>query len=323
MSLAATTTGAIGSTLLDLPALAEEKTTVSTDQIETLLPGFRRSRIRTSGAEINTFVKGEGAPLLLLHGHPQTVVCWHKVAPKLAERFTVVLTDLRGYGDSSKPDGGKDSVNYSKREMARDQVEVMHSLGFDHFYATGHDRGGRVLHRLLLDHPAAVTRAALLDIAPTATMYAKVTKDFAMRYMWWFFLSQPAPLPETLIGNNLDFYLQAHINKQNKTPGAIDPVAFEEYRRCYTRETLHAVCEDYRASAGIDLMHDAADPAKRIGCPLLVLWGEKGVVGSTYDVRETWREKATDVRGESLPCGHYLPEEAPALVVDKLSDFFT
>jgi haloacetate dehalogenase len=323
MSLAATATGAIGSTMLDLPALAEEKTAVPTAQIEKLLPGFRRSRIKTDGAEINTFVKGEGAPLLLLHGHPQTSVCWHKVAPKLAERFTVVLTDLRGYGDSSKPDGGKDSVNYSKREMARDQVEVMRALGFEHFSAAGHDRGGRVLHRLLLDHPAAVTRAAVLDIAPTATMYAKVTKDFAMRYMWWFFLSQPAPLPETLIGNNLDFYLQAHINKQNKTPGAIDPAALEEYRRCYTAETLHAVCEDYRAAAGIDLVHDAADSDKRIGCPLLALWGEKGVVGSTYDVRETWREKATDVRGESLPCGHYLPEEAPDLVIDRLGSFFT
>ena len=323
VSLAATTTGAIGSTMLNFPALAEENNAMNTDRIEKLLPGFRRSRIKTSGAEINTFVKGEGAPLLLLHGHPQTAACWHKVAPKLAERFTLVLTDLRGYGDSSKPDGGKDSVNYSKREMARDQVEVMHSLGFERFHAAGHDRGGRVLHRLLLDHPAAVTRAAVLDIAPTATMYAKVTKEFAMRYMWWFFLSQPAPLPETLIGNNLDFYLQAHINKQNKTPGAIDPIALEEYRRCYTRETLHAVCEDYRASAGIDLVHDEADSAKRIGCPLLVLWGEKGVVGSTYDVRETWRERAADVRGESLPCGHYLPEEAPELVVDRLSDFFT
>ena len=323
MSLAATATGAIGSTVLDLPARAEEKTTVPTDRIEKLLPGFRRSRIKTSGAEINIVVKGEGAPLLLLHGHPQTLVCWHKVAPKLAERFTVVLADLRGYGDSSKPDGGRDSIAYSKREMARDPVEVMRALGFSRFHAAGHDRGGRVLHRLLLDHPAAVTRAAVLDIAPTATMYAKVTKDFAMRYMWWFFLSQPAPLPETLIGNNLDFYLQAHISKQNKTPGAIDPVALAEYRRCYTAETLHAVCEDYRAAAGIDLVHDAADADKRIACPLLALWGEKGVVGSTYDVPATWREKATDVRGESLPCGHYLPEEAPELVIDRLSAFFT
>ncbi|KRQ15645.1 hydrolase [Bradyrhizobium manausense] len=296
---------------------------MATDQIEKLLPGFRRSRIRTSGAEINTFVKGEGAPLLLLHGHPQTLVCWHKVAPKLAERFTVVLTDIRGYGDSSKPHGGKDSIAYSKREMARDQVEVMRALGFERFFAAGHDRGGRVLHRLLLDHPAAVIRAAVLDIAPTATMYARANKEFAMRYMWWFFLSQPAPLPETLIGNNLDFYLQAHINKQNKTPGAIDPLALAEYRRCYTAETLHAVCEDYRAAAGIDLVHDAADADKRIACPLLALWGEKGVVGSTYDVRQTWREKAVDISGESLPCGHYLPEEAPELVIEKLRNFFT
>ena len=323
VALAATTTGAIGSTMLNLPAFAEEKTAVPTDQIEKLLPGFHGSRIKTSGAEINTFVKGEGAPLLLLHGHPQTLVCWHKVAPKLAERFTVVLTDLRGYGDSSKPDGGKDSIAYSKREMARDQVEVMRTLGFERFFAAGHDRGGRVLHRLLLDHPAAVTRAAVLDIAPTATMYARANKEFAMRYMWWFFLSQPAPLPETLIGNNLDFYLQAHINKQNKTPGAIDPLALAEYRRCYTAETLHAVCEDYRAAAGIDLVHDAADADKRIACPLLALWGEKGVVGSTYDVRQTWREKAVEISGESLPCGHYLPEEAPELVIEKLRNFFT
>ena len=323
MSLVAATTGALGAAILPRAAEAEENNTVETTAIDKLLPGFRRKRIRTSGAEIHALVKGEGPPLLLLHGHPQTLVCWHKVAPKLTERFTVVLTDLRGYGDSSKPDGGKDSIAYSKREMARDQVEVMRALGFDRFQAAGHDRGGRVLHRLLLDHPAAVSRAALLDIAPTATMYAQVTKDFAMRYMWWFFLSQPAPLPETLIGNNLDFYLQAHVNKQNKTPGAIDPVAFEEYRRCYTRETLHAVCEDYRAAAGIDLIHDEADSAKKIGCPLLVLWGEKGVVGSTYDVRQTWREKATDVHGESLGCGHYLPEEAPEQVVEKLSAFFT
>jgi len=321
MSLAGLTTGAVGSMVLAQSGLAQEKNAVSTSQIANLLPGFRQARVKTGGAEINTLVSGEGPPLLLLHGHPQTVACWHKVAPKLAERFTVVLTDLRGYGDSSKPDGGKDSIAYSKREMARDQVEVMRALGFDRFHAAGHDRGGRVLHRLLLDYPDAVSKAVLLDIAPTATMYGRVNKDFATRYMWWFFLIQPAPLPETLIGNNLDFYLQAHINKQNKTPGAIDPVAFEEYRRCYTRETLHAVCEDYRASAGIDLTHDEADSEKRIGCPLLVLWGAKGVVGSSYDVLETWRSKATDVRGESLPCGHYLPEEAPELLIERLNAF--
>jgi haloacetate dehalogenase len=321
MSLAALTTSAIGSAVLPQSAFAEENDAVNSSQIAKLLPGFRQMRVKTSGAEINTLVKGEGPPLLLLHGHPQTVVCWHKVAPKLAERFTVVLTDLRGYGDSSKPDGGKDSIAYSKREMARDQVEVMHALGFDRFQAVGHDRGGRVLHRLLLDHADAVSRAVMLDIAPTATMYARVNKEFATRYMWWFFLIQPAPLPETLIGNNLEFYLQTHINKQNKTPGAIDPVAFEEYRRCYTRETLHAVCEDYRAAAGIDLVHDEADADRKIGCPLLALWGAKGVVGSSYDVLETWRAKANNVSGGSLPCGHYLPEEAPELLLEKLNAF--
>lgn len=287
-----------------------------------LLPGFRQERIRTSGAEINVVIGGSGPPMLMLHGHPQTLVCWHKVAPALARDFTVVLTDLRGYGDSSKPDGGPDHATYSKREMARDQLEVMQALGFDRFAAVGHDRGARVLHRLLLDHPEAISQAALLDIAPTATMYANVTKDFATRYMWWFFLIQPAPLPETLIGNNLDFYLESHIRKQNKTPGAIDPAALAEYRRCYTSDTLHAVCEDYRASASIDLDHDAADADRKVGSPLLVLWGEKGVVSASYDVLATWREKAVDVRGGSLPCGHYLPEEAPEQLLAELRGFF-
>lgn len=200
MSLAAITTGAIGSALLPQAALAEENHSVNTDQIAKLLPGFRQMRVKTSGAEINTLVKGEGPPLLLLHGHPQTVACWHKVAPTLATRFTVVLADLRGYGYSSKPEGGKD---YSKREMARDQIELMRALGFHRFNAVGHDRGGRVLHRLVLDHPDAVSKAVLLDIAPTATMYAKVNKEFATRYMWWFFLILPAPLPETLVGTRI------------------------------------------------------------------------------------------------------------------------
>jgi haloacetate dehalogenase len=323
--LSATTlvAGMISTGMLPKAALAEEENTMEDNGIGQLLPGFRRQRIRTSGAEINTLVGGNGPPLLLLHGHPQTVACWHKVAPALAKDFTVVLTDLRGYGDSSKPDGGQDHVAYSKREMALDQVEVMRALGFGRFGAIGHDRGARVLHRLLLDHPDVVSRAVLLDIAPTATMYAHVTKDFATRYMWWFFLIQPAPLPETLIGNNLDFYLQAHINHQNKTPGAIDPAAYAEYRRCYTHETLHAVCEDYRAAAGIDLAHDAADSDKRVVAPLLVLWGAKGVVGSTYDVLATWREKAREVRGGSLPCGHYLPEEAPQELLVQLRGFLS
>jgi haloacetate dehalogenase len=292
--------------------------------IEKLFPGFARRTIKTSGTTIHTLVGGRGPALLLLHGHPQTLVCWHKIAPQLAKNFTVVLTDLRGYGDSGKPDGGENHLGYSKRLMARDQVEVMRELGFSRFQVAGHDRGGRVVHRMLLDYPEVVERAAVLDIAPTATMYARANKDFATRYVWWFFLIQPAPLPERLIGSNLEFYLQHHINKQNKTPGAITPDAYAEYRRCYTTETLHAVCEDYRAAASIDLEHDAQDSHKKIQMPLLVLWGEKGVVGHTYDVLQTWREKAIDgaVQGGSLPCGHYLPEEAPDLTLNEFLRFF-
>ncbi|MFN4349257.1 MAG: alpha/beta fold hydrolase [Hylemonella sp.] len=289
-----------------------------------LFPGFQPSVITTAGTTIDTLVGGHGPALLLLHGHPQTKACWHKVAPALAQHFTVVLTDLRGYGDSGKPDGGENHVGYSKRLMAQDQVEVMRHLGFPRFQVAGHDRGGRVVHRMLLDHPDAVERAAVLDIAPTATMYASADMEFAMRYVWWFFLAQAAPLPEKLIGANLDFYLQHHIDKQNKTPGAITAQAYAEYRRCYTEATLHAVCEDYRAAASIDLVHDAADSERRIQAPLLALWGQQGVVGKTYDVLQTWRDKAMPgvVQGRALSCGHYLPEEAPDEVLQAFLQFF-
>lgn len=294
------------------------------NQLAAMFPGFRQLNIKTSGTTINTLVGGKGPALLLLHGHPQTMACWHKVANSLAKNHTVVLTDLRGYGDSGKPTGGEDHIAYSKRMMARDQVEVMQHLGFTKFQVAGHDRGGRVLHRMLLDYPDHIERAAMLDIAPTATMYEKADKDFATRYVWWFFLIQPAPLPETLIGSNLEFYLKHHINKQNKTPGAITPEAYAEYRRCYTPETLHAVCEDYRAAAGIDLIHDAEDKDKKINVPLLVLWGDKGVVGKSYDVIQTWNDKSLPgmVRGKGLACGHYLPEEAPDLLLSEFAQFF-
>ena len=289
-----------------------------------LFPGFKRLAIATTGTTINTLIGGQGPALLLLHGHPQTVACWHKVAPALAEHFTVVLADLRGYGDSGKPDGGPNHIGYSKRLMALDMVEVMRQLGMPRFQVAGHDRGGRVVHRMLLDHPQSIERAALLDIAPTATMYGCTDKDFATRYVWWFFLIQPAPLPEKLIGDNLEFYLQHHIDKQNKTPGAITADAYSEYRRCYTAQTLHAVCEDYRAAASIDLEHDASDKEKKIQTPLLVLWGDKGVVGNTYDVLKTWRDKSIDgaVSGGGLPCGHYLPEEAPERLTREFMQFF-
>lgn len=287
-----------------------------------LFPGFKQATIAANGQSINTLVAGNGPPLLLLHGHPQSLVCFHKIAAPLAQHYTVVLTDLRGYGDSTKPVGDDKHVNYSKRAMAKDQVEVMHALGFEKFQVAGHDRGGRVVHRMALDYPDKVERAAVMDIAPTATMYAKADKAFATKYFWWFFNIQPNPLPETLIGANPEFYLQTHLTRQNKTPGAITPEAMAEYRRCYTPEMIHSVMEDYRAAATIDLEHDAADADKRIQAPLLAIWGDKGVVGKTYDVLQTWRDKAVNVQGGTLPCGHYLAEEAPDDTIRAMLGFF-
>jgi haloacetate dehalogenase len=291
---------------------------------ENYLPRFATRQIETAGARIHLATGGSGSPLLLLHGHPQTHLTWHKIAPRLAKRFTVVAPDLRGYGDSAKPDGGERHVNYSKRAMAADQVEVMRALGFERFAVVGHDRGGRVAHRMVLDHPDAVERIAVLDIAPTATMYARTNKEFATRYFWWFFLIQPAPLPERLIGADPEFFLRTHIEGQSKTPGSTSEALFQEYLCCYRDPaTRHAICEDYRAAATIDLDHDAADVDRRITAPLLALWGAKGTVGQLYDVLETWREKALDVRGQALDCGHTLQEEAPEETLRELLAFLT
>ncbi len=289
-------------------------------------PGFTSEMVETSGATIRTLRGGNGPPLLLLHGHPQTHVCWHKIAAPLAEHFTVVLTDLRGYGDSSKPAGGERSVNYSPRAMARDQLEVMRHFGFERFGVAGHDRGGRVAHRMALDFPAAISRIAVLDIAPTLTMYRQTNQEFATRYVWWFFQIQAYPIPEHLIGMDPEFYLREHVGRQNKTPGAIGDAALAEYLRCYcATATIHALCEDYRAAAGIGLELDASDERDRrkIVAPLLALWGAKGVVGQLYDVLETWRARATDVRGMALDCGHLLPEEQPARTLQELMEFFS
>lgn len=287
-----------------------------------LIRGFATHDVQTSAVRLRYAIGGSGPPLLLLHGHPQTHVTWQKVAPRLAERFTVVAADLRGYGDSDKPPGGERHVNYSKRAMARDQVELMATLGFARFAVVGHDRGARVAHRMALDHAAAVERLAVLDIAPTATMYARTDKEFASRYFWWFFLIQPYDLPERLIAADPDYFLRRHIEGQIRTPGAVDPDILAEYLRCYRDPaTRHAVCEDYRAAATIDLDHDAADADRKVTAPLLALWGAKGTVGQLYDVLETWREKAVDVRGRALACGHGLQEEAPDEVFAELSAF--
>jgi len=266
---------------------------------------------------------GKGPAVLLLHGHPQSHATWHEVAPRLLDAgYCVVATDLRGYGDSSRPPGGDNHINYSKRMMARDQVEVMRALGHERFSVVGHDRGGRVAHRMALDHPASLQRVALLDIAPTATMYARADREFATRYFWWFFLIQPAPLPERLIGTDPEYFLRSHISGQSRTPGVPSEALIQEYLRCYRLPgTIHAICEDYRAAATIDLEHDAADAKRRVQMPLLALWGARGVVGQLYDVLATWQEKADDVQGRALDCGHALQEEAPEQTAAELLEF--
>jgi haloacetate dehalogenase len=289
------------------------------------LSGFRARDIECGGVTIHTATAGDGPPVLLLHGHPQTHATWHATAPTLVRAgFTVVASDLRGYGDSDKPEGGPNHIGYSKRTMAADQVAVMKSLGFERFAVVGHDRGGRVAHRMALDFPDAVRRMAVLDIAPTATMYARTDKEFATRYFWWFFLIQPDDLPERMIGADPAFFLDKHLDGQSKTAGVPTQALRQEYLRCYTPAAIHAICEDYRAAATIDLDHDRADQDKRVTAPLLALWGAKGTVGALYDVLATWREKATGpISGKALDCGHLVQEEAPEAFLAELLPFLS
>jgi haloacetate dehalogenase len=277
------------------------------------------------GVTIHGVRAGQGAPVLLLHGHPQTHVTWHEVAPQLVSAgYQVIATDLRGYGDSSRPPGGANHVGYSKRAMARDQVAVMRAFGHERFAVIGHDRGGRVAHRMALDHPRAVSCVTVVDIAPTATMYAQTNQEFARRYFWWFFLIQPAPLPERLIEGDPEFFLRTHLAAQSKTPGVPSEELIHEYLRCYRLPGgVHAVCEDYRAAASIDLEHDAVDngAGRKVEMPMLVLWGSKGVVGELYDVLATWWAVAADVRGRALDCGHSPQEECPADTAEALLEF--
>jgi haloacetate dehalogenase len=280
---------------------------------EPLFPGFTPAKVTTSGATIHVVTAGSGPPLLLLHGAPQTHAIWHRVAPELAKQYTVVAPDLRGYGDSSKPDGGPNHVTYSKRAMALDQIEVMKHFGFERFLVVGHDRGARVTHRLALDHPKAVTRAALLDIVPTHYLLNHVTREVAMAYYHWFFLIRPAPFPETMINNSLELYI-----------GRGRGEAEAEFLRAFRNpETVHAMCEDYRAGASIDLEHDEVDQkaGRKVTCPLLVLWGAQGNVGRLFDPLAVWRERATDVRGRAMPSGHNIQLEAPAETLRELRAF--
>ena len=290
-----------------------------------MFKGFKSQKIQTTGATINVVSGGQGPPLLLLHGNPETHVMWHKVAPRLATEFSVLAADLRGYGDSSKPEGGENHSNYSKRAMGLDQIELMSHFGFEKFAVVGHDRGGRVGHRMALDHPDRVTKLALLDIVPTYDLLHRVTNEVATAFYHWFFLIQPSPFPETLIASNVEFYLKYMMFRDmahNEVPAWMGEDAFAEYLRCYRDPAaLHATCEDYRAGESIDMKHDEEDLKRKIICPVLVLWGKEGAVQKYFDVLSVWRERALNVSGKPVAGRHFLPEETPDEVLLELRAF--
>ncbi|MDT3399089.1 alpha/beta hydrolase [Streptomyces sp. B1866] len=290
----------------------------------TLFEGFETHDVDVDGVAVHAVTGGEGPPVLLLHGYPQTHAMWHRVAPALARRHTVVAADLRGYGDSGRPADEPGHAAYAKRAMAADLVGLMRRLGFDRFAVAGHDRGARVTHRMCLDHPERVTRAAVLDILPTRHMFATTDRALAQGYYHWFFLAQPDGLPERLIGGDPEYYLRTKLGRWSAEGASFDPRAVEEYVRCFRDPaSVHATCEDYRAAGTVDLEHDEADAAagRRVDCPLLVLWGTRGFVASRYDVAAVWRDYAADVRGAGLDCGHFLAEEAPEETARALADF--
>lgn len=288
--------------------------------------GFQPFSVRTaSGIDICATKGGNGPPLLLLHGHPQTHAIWHRCASALAQHFTVIATDLRGYGASSKPASDASHAAYSKRTMAADQVDVMRHFGFERFLVCAHDRGARVAHRMALDHPQAVERLMLLDIAPTLAMYEQTDREFATLYFHWFFLIQPEPLPETLIEANPDVYIERVMGSRHAGLAPFSPEALDAYRAALRQPgAVHAMCEDYRASASIDLEHDRADLERgnKLACPLRVLWGAQGVIARCFDPLAEWRKVARDVSGRALPCGHYIPEEASDALVEEMLAFF-
>jgi haloacetate dehalogenase len=290
---------------------------------------FETRRLAVDGVEIfaRTGGKAGAPPLLLLHGFPQNHVMWRRVALQLADRFTLVLADLRGYGDSSKPAGEASHANYSKRTMAADMAALMHHLGHSRYFVCGHDRGGRVAHRLALDHAAAVQRLCVIDIAPTLDMYNATDMRFARAYYHWFHLIQPSPLPERMIGGDARFYLHTKLGGWGSNGLVfIEPQALADYERCFCNaDAIHAACEDYRASAGIDLEHDRGSRAagQKIACDTLLLWGGRGVVQALFDPLALWRAQCSArVTGQCLPAGHFIPEELPEATAQALADFF-
>jgi haloacetate dehalogenase len=293
-----------------------------------VFPGFEQKKISIASAdgpiEIVCQVGGDGPPLLLLHGFPQTKAIWHQIAPSLAKYFTVIAADLRGYGESSKPHGKSDHSTYSKRSMAADQHALMKVLGHHHFFLLGHDRGGRVSHRLAADFPDSVLRLMVLDISPTLSMYENTSMDFATGYWHWFFLIQPEPIPETLIGANPEFWLKNHMGRHAGT-GIFSAENWAEYLTgASNSQSMHAMCEDYRAAASIDLVHDREDrqAGKSLEMPLRVLWGEHGLVNKCFKPLEDWQKVAKNVSGKTVACGHYIPEELPDELISEAIAFF-
>ncbi len=286
-----------------------------------LFPGFTRRRVRTGGATINLVHGGKGPPALLLHGYPETHAMWHKVAPALARDYTVVCADLRGYGDSSKPRGLPDHSNYSKRAMAQDMAEVMSALGHRRFHLVGHDRGGRVAHRLARDHGSRVLSLAVLDISPTLKVFENTDQSLATAFYHWFFLIQRAPLPERMIGRMRGEYLLRRIGRGSVGLSVFPKAVVREYLRCFDARGVHATCEDYRAAATVDLLHDRKNKNQKLKMPVLALWARHSPVGTQFDCLADWREVARDVRGRALDCGHFLPEEKPAEVLRELRRF--
>jgi haloacetate dehalogenase len=294
-----------------------------------IIPGFEQKRITvpsTDGPiEIACQVGGNGPPILLLHGFPQTKAIWEMVAPELAKIYTVVASDLRGYGESSKPHGNADHSSYSKRAMAADQLALMKALGYEQFFLLGHDRGARVSHRLAIDFPDSVLRLMVLDISPTLTMYDNTTMEFAKGYWHWFFLIQKEPIPETMIGVNPEFWLKNHMGRHAGT-GIFTPQRWSDYLAGASNpQSMHAMCEDYRAAATIDLVHDRADrvAGKKLKMPLRVLWGEHGLVNKCFEPIADWEAVALEVSGKTVPCGHYIPEECPEELIADARKFFT
>jgi len=288
------------------------------------IPGFEYQRADVAGVTVNCAIAGSGPPLLLLHGYPQNHLMWREVAPALAEDHTVVVADLRGYGDSGKPAPDAAGDVYSKRAMARDQAGLMRQLGFESFQLVGHDRGARVAHRLTLDHPGAVTRLAVLDIVPTRHVLHHVTRAMATAYYHWFFLPTGNGIPERMIGADPEFWIRSLIGPLLGPGASIEPAVMDDYIRCFRDPaTIAGSCADYRSAASTDLVHDDETfvAGRRLDCPVLVLWGAQAFVGRGYEPLAVWRQYAADVRGHPLPTGHFLPEEAPDLVIAALRDF--